>query len=233
MGQGYEGPRPSPPRLPARRRRPQEVAAGLAAARLAAVTLSVRTAAGGAVELLPVQTVAEQLGVCEPPVGAGTVQTVTLIQLRGGRAGRGAAAPRAARVGLGWLRLETGTLVPRKPGEWFPCVNSTAMTAALTAHCSVARQLRSVTTGAPAPSLLPVATVTQRFDKVTSQQEALTCVYGESLVLGLDLDPLDRGVRTPPPPLLWTSEVLDAVWSRDSWTPLYSVSLRAKTDQDN
>lgn len=75
-------------------------------------------------------------------------------------------------------------------------------------------------------SFLPVATVTQCLDKVTSQQEALTCVYGESLVLGLDLDPLDLGVRTPPPVLLWTSEVLDVVWSRDSWRPLYSVSLK-------
>lgn len=75
-------------------------------------------------------------------------------------------------------------------------------------------------------SFLPVAMVTQCLDKVTSQQEALTCVYGESLVLGLDLDPLDLGVRTPPPVLLWTSEALDVVWSRDSWRPLYSVSLK-------
>lgn len=75
-------------------------------------------------------------------------------------------------------------------------------------------------------SFPPVAMVTQCLDKVTSQQEALTCVYGESLVLGLDLDTRDLGVRTPPPVLLWTSEVLDVVWSRDSWRPLYSVSLK-------
>lgn len=34
-------------------------------------------------------------------------------------------------------------------------------------------------------------------------------MYGESLVLGLDLDPLDLGVGIPPPLVLWTSEVLD------------------------
>lgn len=73
--------------------------------------------------------------------------------------------------------------------------------------------------------------VTQCLDKVTSQQEALTCVYGESLVLGLDLDPRDLGVRAPPPVLLWASEVLDVVWSRDSWRPLYSVSLKKQNNR--
>lgn len=100
LGQGYGGPCPAPPYLPAYWRWPEEVAAGLAPAPLAALTLSVSTAAGGAVELLSVQTVAQQLGVCELPVGAGTVQTVTVIQLRGGRVRQGAAAPRAALVGL-------------------------------------------------------------------------------------------------------------------------------------
>lgn len=46
----------------------------------------------------------------------------------------------------------------------------------------------------------------------------LTCVYGESLGLGLDLD-LDLGARTPPPQGLWSSEVLDEFWSRDSRRP--------------
>lgn len=100
LGQGYGGPCSAPPYLPAHWRWPEEVAAGLAPAPLAALTLSVSTAAGGAVELLSVQTVAEQLGVCELPVGAGTIQTVTVLQLRGGRVRQGAAAPRAALVGL-------------------------------------------------------------------------------------------------------------------------------------
>lgn len=84
LGQGYDGPCSAPPYLPAHWRWPEEVAAGLAPAPLAALTLSVSTATGGAVELLFVQTVAEQLGVCELSVGAGTIQTVTVIQLRGG-----------------------------------------------------------------------------------------------------------------------------------------------------
>lgn len=98
--QGQEWPRPAPPRLPARRRRPEEVAARLTVAVPAAVTLSVNVAAAGA-------------GV--ERVDAGGVRTVAVVQLGGGRVGQRGAGPRAALLRLRPLRLEAGTLEQHGP----------------------------------------------------------------------------------------------------------------------
>lgn len=56
---------------------------------------------------------------------------------------------------------------------------------------------------------------------------ALTCVYGESLALLLGRDArllavLQLSVRL----LVQGNEALDVGWSRESWRPLYSVSLK-------
>lgn len=60
-----------------------------------------------------------------------------------------------------------------------------------------------------------------------SQRPALTCVYGESLALLLGRDArllavLQLSVRL----LVQGNEALDVAWSRESWRPLYSVSLK-------
>lgn len=60
-----------------------------------------------------------------------------------------------------------------------------------------------------------------------SQRPALTCVYGESLALLLGRDARLLGVLQLSVRLLVQgNEALDVAWSRESWRPLYSVSLK-------
>jgi len=84
---------------------------------VAALTLAVCVAVAAAAAVVMVlfgQAVAERAGVGELPVHTGGVRALALLQqLRGGRVGEGAAAPRTVLVGLGALRLEAGIL-PRE-----------------------------------------------------------------------------------------------------------------------
>lgn len=60
-----------------------------------------------------------------------------------------------------------------------------------------------------------------------AEQQILTWVYGDSLALVLGRGTLLLGVRLLSVRLLpYGKEALDVVWSRESWRPLYSVSLK-------
>lgn len=61
-------------------------------------------------------------------------------------------------------------------------------------------------------------------------------MYGDSLALVLDRDPLLLGVLQFSVRLLLLvlllkgKEALDVAWYRESWSPLYSVSLQTETE---
>lgn len=115
FAQWYESSGGTPPRVPSRRRRSQEISACLTSAPLTALSLTVcvemSVAVTSGVMVLFVQTVAECAGVGELPVHTGDIYAfIVLQQLRGCWVSEGAAAPRAVLVRLWTFRLETRVL---------------------------------------------------------------------------------------------------------------------------